>query len=323
MQDTLLQSSFKWPGQQAFYRGKVRDVYTLEGGILVMVTTDRISAFDVVMPWGIPGKGAVLNLIAAHALDLTADIVPNWKLATPHPMVTVGYQCEPLPVEVVVRGYLSGQAWREYKVGKRSLCGVSLPEGLRENAPFPAPIITPTTKASAGHDEAISREEIIAQGLVPQEIYEQVERYALALFARGSEIAQERGLILVDTKYEFGLYQGQVMLIDEIHTPDSSRYFYREGYAQRQQRGEAQRQLSKEFVRQWLLAEGFSGKEGDVIPALSSARCEEISARYKELYEAILGESFAQWDTLFQEKGALERDIEQSVVKWLQQNSNI
>lgn len=290
--DTLLKTHYQFPGQRARYEGKVRDVYTLEGNRLVMVTTDRISAFDVILPWGIPCKGAVLNQIAARFLELTADIVPNWLIATPHPMVTVGVRCEPLPVEIVVRGYLSGHAWREYKEGKRTLCGVSLPEGLKENDKLPTPIITPTTKASEGHDLDISREEIIAQGLVSAEHYAQVERYALALFARGTEIAQERGLILVDTKYEFGLHQGRIMLIDEIHTPDSSRYFYSEGYTQRQKAGEPQRQLSKEFVRQWLMDEGFQGLDGQQPPALSPGKRDEIRDRYLELYTTILGHPF-------------------------------
>ncbi|PIE84591.1 MAG: phosphoribosylaminoimidazolesuccinocarboxamide synthase [Bacteroidia bacterium] len=292
MQQAVLKTDFQFTGQQSVYHGKVRDVYTLKGDLLAMVVSDRLSAFDVVMPWGIPGKGQVLNMIAAVFLDATRDILPNWKLAVPDPMVTVGYRCETYPVEMVVRGYLSGHAWREYKAGRRELCGVALPEGLRENEQLPTPIITPTTKAAEGHDEDISRGEIIARGIVSEAEYVQLEEYALALFARGTEMAARQGLILVDTKYEFGRRQGQIMLIDEIHTPDSSRYFYSEGYHERLEKGQAQRQLSKEFVRQWLMESGFSGQEGQQIPALTPERQREITSRYVELYEQITGGTF-------------------------------
>jgi phosphoribosylaminoimidazole-succinocarboxamide synthase len=257
-----------------------------------MVATDRISAFDVVLPEGIPYKGQVLNQIAAGFLDATADIVPNWKVAVPDPMVTVGLKCEPLKIEMIVRGYLAGSAWREYAAGAREICGVALPEGLRENQRLDSPILTPTTKADAGHDENISRDEIIARGIVAEDVYAQVERYALALFARGTELAAAHGLILVDTKYEFGLLDGKVVLIDEIHTPDSSRYFYAEGYEERFAKGEEQRQLSKEFVRQWLISRGFMGKPGQQVPEMTEAYCEEVSSRYIELYERITGKKF-------------------------------
>ena len=259
---------------------------------MVMVATDRISAFDVVLPEGIPYKGQVLNQIAEFFLDSTKDIVPNWKVAVPDPMVTVGLCCEPLKVEVIVRGYIAGSAWRDYKAGAREICGVSLPDGLRENERLPHPILTPTTKADAGHDENISRDEIIAQGIVAKDVYEQVEKYALALFERGSEIAAKRGLILVDTKYEFGLRDGKVILIDEIHTPDSSRYFYADGYEERLAKGEEQRQLSKEFVRQWLISNGFMGKPGQTVPEMTQEYCIEVSQRYIELYEHITGMTF-------------------------------
>jgi phosphoribosylaminoimidazole-succinocarboxamide synthase len=259
---------FHLPGQTAFYKGKVRDVYTC-GDQLVMVATDRISAFDVVLEKPIPYKGQVLNQLAAHFLRATADIVPNWLLATPDPNVSIGLKCEPFPIEMVIRGYLAGHAWREYKSGKRELCGVSLPDGLKENDRLPAPIITPTTKAVHGHDEDISKDEILKQGLVSPENYQQLESYTYALYARGVKMAEQRGLILVDTKYEFGMYQGKIHLIDEIHTPDSSRYFYKEGYESRQEKGESQKQLSKEFIRQWLIERGFQGKEGQVQPTMS------------------------------------------------------
>ncbi|MGN0086543.1 MAG: phosphoribosylaminoimidazolesuccinocarboxamide synthase [Alloprevotella sp.] len=289
----LTKTDFHFPGQTGVYHGKVRDVYSV-GDRLVMVATDRISAFDVVLPKGIPFKGQMLNQIAAKFLDATSDICPNWKLATPDPMVTVGVRCEGFPVEMIVRGYLCGSAWRAYKSGVREICGVPLPEGMRENQKFPEPIITPTTKAEIGeHDADISKEEILARGLATPEEYALLEQYTLALFQRGTEIAASRGLILVDTKYEFGKHEGQIYLMDEIHTPDSSRYFYSEGYEERFEAGEPQRQLSKEFVREWLMDNGFQGKEGQQVPEMTPAIVESISARYKELYEHITGESFA------------------------------
>lgn len=291
---TLVKTDYKFPGQTAVYHGKVRDVYTIADNLLVMVATDRISAFDVILPKGIPFKGQVLNQIASEFLEATADIVPNWRLATPDPMVTVGYRCEGFPVEMIIRGYLTGSAWREYAAGARELCGVKLPEGMRENERFPEPIITPTTKAAEGHDENISREEIIAQGLVSREDYEQMEAYTRALFARGTQMAADKGLILVDTKYEFGKRDGKVILIDEIHTPDSSRYFYADGYEERFAKGEPQRQLSKEFVRQWLIDHGFMGKEGQQVPKMTAAFCREVSERYIELYEHITGRKFVK-----------------------------
>lgn len=300
------------PGQVDRYQGKVRDVYTLDDGTLVMVASDRISAFDVVLPVGIPYKGQVLNQIANHFLDLTSDIVPNWKQACPDPQVTVGKACTPYRVEMVIRGYLTGHAWREYREGKRMLCGVPLPEGLKEHDRLPAPIITPATKAEEGHDEDISREEIIAQGIVPEAEYVQLEQYTRALFARGTEYAAERGLILVDTKYEFGMHEGQIYLIDEIHTPDSSRYFYAEGYAARQAQGEQQRQLSKEFVRQWLISEGFQGKDGQQVPAMDADRVAAISQRYIELYENITGKTFEPGDT-----SGIEQRIDANVKAYL------
>lgn len=291
---TLVKTDYNFPGQTAVYHGKVRDVYTIADNLLVMVATDRISAFDVILPKGIPFKGQVLNQIASEFLEATADIVPNWRLATPDPMVTVGYRCEGFPVEMIIRGYLTGSAWREYAAGARELCGVKLPEGMRENERFPEPIITPTTKAAEGHDENISREEIIAQGLVSREDYEQMEAYTRALFARGTQMAADKGLILVDTKYEFGKRDGKVILIDEIHTPDSSRYFYADGYEERFAKGEPQRQLSKEFVRQWLIDHGFMGKEGQQVPEMTDAFCREVSERYIELYEHITGRKFVK-----------------------------
>ena len=290
---TLTRTDFNFPGQTGVYHGKVRDVYSVDGNnLLVMVATDRISAFDVILPKGIPFKGQVLNQIATYFLEATADLVPNWRLATPDPMVTVGYRCEGFPVEMIIRGYLTGSAWREYVAGARELCGVKLPDGMRENERFPEPIITPTTKAAEGHDENISREEIIAQGLVSEEDYKQMEEYTRALFARGTEMAREKGLILVDTKYEFGKRDGKVILIDEIHTPDSSRYFYAEGYEERFEKGLPQRQLSKEFVRQWLIDNGFMGKEGQTVPEMTPEFCNEVSERYIELYEHITGRKF-------------------------------
>ena len=292
MAKTLVRTDFNFEGQTNVYHGKVRDVYSIGNDILVMVATDRISAFDVILPKGIPSKGQVLNQIAASFLDATADIVPNWKLATPDPMVTVGKKCEGFAVEMIIRGYLCGSAWRAYKEGCREICGVKLPDGMRENERFPEPIITPTTKAAEGHDEDISREEIIAKGIVSKEDYEQVEKYTRALFARGTEIAASKGLILVDTKYEFGKAEGKVILMDEIHTPDSSRYFYADGYQEKFEKGEPQKQLSKEFVRQWLIENGFMGKEGQQVPEMTDEYCETVSQRYIELYEDITGKKF-------------------------------
>jgi phosphoribosylaminoimidazole-succinocarboxamide synthase len=279
-----------------------------------MIATDRISAFDFIMPEGIPFKGQVLNMIAAQFLDATADIVPNWKLATPDPMVTVGLRCEPFKVEMVIRGYLTGSAWREYKAGARTLCGITLPDGMRENEKFPSPIITPTTKADAGHDENISKEEIIAQGLVSKDDYEQMERYTQALFQRGTEIAAQKGLILVDTKYEFGKKDGRIYLIDEIHTPDSSRYFYADGYRERFEKGGEQKQLSKEFVRKWLMENGFQGKEGQKIPEMTPEYCDSVSERYIELYEKITGEKFVKSD-VSDVAGRIKKNIEDYLSK--------
>ena len=291
----IVKTDLNLPQIKGKYVGKVRDVYDL-GEYLMMVVTDRVSAFDVVLPEGIPYKGQILNQIAAKFLDATADILPNWKIAVPDPMVTIGHRCNPFKVEMVIRGYLTGHAWREYRDGKRSLCGVPLPEGMVENQKFPEPIITPTTKASEGHDEDISKEEIIASGLVGREDYEQLEKYTRALFQRGTEIAAKQGLILVDTKYEFGKKDGKIYLMDEIHTPDSSRYFYLEGYEERQARGERQKQLSKEFVREWLMAGGFQGKEGQKVPEMTPEIVNGITERYIELYEHITGEKFAKTD---------------------------
>lgn len=291
----IVSTDFKLEGMKSKYVGKVRDVYDL-GDYLAMVVSDRISAFDVVLPEGIPYKGQVLNKIAERFLDATADILPNWKLAVPAPNVTVGYKCEPFKVEMVIRGYLTGHAWREYKAGKRTLCGVALPEGMVENQKFPEPIITPTTKAAEGHDEDISKEEIIARGIVGRDDYEQLEAYTRAIYARGCEMAAERGLILVDTKYEFGKRDGVIYLMDEVHTPDSSRYFYAEGYEERQARGERQKQLSKEFVREWLMANGFQGLEGQTVPEMTPEIVAGITDRYIELYENITGESFVRED---------------------------
>lgn len=287
-----MNTDFDFKGQKSVYHGKVRDVYDIDDRLLVMVATDRISAFDVILPKGIPFKGQVLNQIASYFLDATSDIVPNWKVAVPDPMVTVGVKCEPMKVEMIVRGYLAGSAWRDYAAGKREICGVALPEGLKENQKLPHPILTPTTKADEGHDENISRDEIIARGIVAKEDYDKMEEYALALFARGTEMAAERGLILVDTKYEFGKHDGKVILIDEIHTPDSSRYFYADGYQERFEKGEEQRQLSKEFVRRWLIGNGFMGRQGEKVPEMTDAYCHEVSDRYIELYEHITGMKF-------------------------------
>lgn len=314
--NALTQTSFSFLGQTGVYHGKVRDVYFLGQNLLCMVATDRISAFDVILPEGIPYKGQILNQIAAKFLRDTADIVPNWLLATPDPMVSIGLRCEGYPVEMIVRGYLCGSAWRAYKSGVREICGVRLPEGMRENEAFPTPVITPTTKAEIGtHDEDISREEIIARGLVPADEYAQIEQYALALFQRGQEIAAKHGLILVDTKYEFGKYNGKILLMDEVHTPDSSRYFYAEGYEERFRNGEPQRQLSKEFVREWLMSEDFQGKEGQQVPEMTPAIVSGITDRYVELYEHITGEKFVKSDSLT--PAALAARIESNVSAYL------
>ncbi|MFH2095199.1 MAG: phosphoribosylaminoimidazolesuccinocarboxamide synthase [Bacteroidota bacterium] len=289
---TLTATNFSFPGQKSLYKGKVRDVYNIDDRYLVMVVSDRISAFDVVLPKGIPYKGQVLNQIASDFLDITADIVPNWKIASPDPNVTIGHFCEPFPVEMIIRGYLTGSSWREYKKGAREICGVPIPDGMKEHQRFPGPVITPTTKEDAGHDENISKDEIIRQGLVSAEDYMLLEKYTYELFRRGSEMAKERGLILVDTKYEFGKKDGKIYLIDEIHTPDSSRYFYLEGYEERQARGEAQKQLSKEFVREWLMEHGFQGNPGETLPEMSDDFVNRVSDRYIELFEKITGKSF-------------------------------
>ena len=297
MNNTILETNFNFQNQTSFYKGKIRDVYTINNDILVMIATDRISAFDTVLPKGIPFKGQVLNQIASSFLDLTSDIIPNWKLSTPDPVVTIGKLCDPIKVEMVIRGYLSGHAWREYKSGKRSICGVSMPEGMKENDKFPQPIITPTTKATVGHDEDISREEIISQGLVSEEDYSYLEKKTSALFESGTEYAKNKGLILVDTKYEFGKSKdGEILLIDEIHTPDSSRYFYLSGYEERQQNGEKQKQLSKEFVRQWLIENNFQGKEGQTIPNMNEEFINLVSNRYIELFEKITSQNFERGD---------------------------
>jgi phosphoribosylaminoimidazole-succinocarboxamide synthase len=293
----LKETHFSFPGQTSYYKGKVRDVYTIHDQVLVMVVTDRISAFDVVLPEAIPYKGQVLNQIAARFLQATQDIVPNWVIDVPDPSVTIGRICEPFKVEMVIRGYLAGHAWREYQAGRRTICGVEIPEGLKENDKLPEPVITPSTKASEGHDEDITREEIISRGIVSEHDYLQLEEYTRQLFARGSQMADERGLILVDTKYEFGKADGKIYLIDEIHTPDSSRYFYKEGYAELQEKGEQQRQLSKEFVRKWLIGNGFQGKDGQTVPEMDAERVKSISDRYIELYEHITGDRFIPSDT--------------------------
>ena len=311
MHQSIKETNFKFPGQTGFYRGKVRDVYYF-GDRMVMVATDRISASDVVLPRAIPDKGRVLNQIAAINLEATKSLVPNWVQSVPDPNVTIGFQCEPFPVEMVVRGYLAGHAGREYRSGKRTLCGVTLPEGLRENDPLPHPIITPTTKAKVGHDEDISRDEILKRGLVTEADYAILEKYALALFRKGSEMAAQRGLILVDTKYEFGKHNGTIYLIDEVHTPDSSRYFYRDGYEDRQKKGEPQKQLSKEFVRQWLIENGFQGKDGQKVPEMTDAIVASISARYRELYEQVTGHQLESLNS----SPILER-IQQNIVNSL------
>ncbi|KOH42991.1 phosphoribosylaminoimidazolesuccinocarboxamide synthase [Sunxiuqinia dokdonensis] len=312
MTKALTRTDFNFPKQKDVYHGKVRDVYNINDEYLVMVVSDRISAFDVVLPEGIPYKGQVLNQIAAKFLDATADIVPNWKIATPDPNVTVGHHCEPFKVEMVIRGYLTGHAWREYRDGKRSICGVPMPDGMVENQKFEQPLLTPTTKADEGHDEDISREAIIEQGLVSKEEYEMLEDYTRRLFQRGSEMAAEKGLILVDTKYEFGKKDGKIYLIDEIHTPDSSRYFYADGYEERQKKGEGQKQLSKEFVRQWLIENGFQGKDGQKVPAMDANFVSSVSERYIELFENITGDSFVK-----SEIEEIQNRIEQNVNAFL------
>ncbi len=310
--ESITQTGFRFPKQKNVYHGKVRDVYNIDGQYLVMVATDRISAFDVVLPRGIPYKGQVLNQIASKFLDATADIVPNWKLATPDPMVTVGRYCKSFPVEMIIRGYLTGSAWRSYKKGVREICGVPIPEGMKEHQRFPEPIITPTTKAEEGHDEDISKEEIIRQGLVPEEDYAQLEKYTRLLFERGSQMAAEKGLILVDTKYEFGKADGKIYLIDEIHTPDSSRYFYADGYEENFRKGFPQRQLSKEFVREWLMANGFQGQPGQTVPEMTDDFVQSVSERYIELYEQITGEKFQRAPA----RNVLQR-IEKNVLDFL------
>lgn len=307
--EALTKTEFQLPGQKSVYHGKVRDVYNINDDLLVMVATDRISAFDVILPKGIPFKGQVLNQIASKMLDATSDICPNWKLATPDPQVTVGLACEGFRVEMIIRGYLTGSAWRDYKSGVRDICGVRLPDGMRENERFPEPIITPTTKADEGHDMNISREEIISQGIVSAEDYAVMEDYTRRLFNRGQEIAAKRGLILVDTKYEFGKRDGKVYLIDEIHTPDSSRYFYAEGYEEKFEKGEPQRQLSKEFVRQWLIDHDFMNEPGQIMPEITDEYANSVSERYIELYEHITGETFDRTATDGDINSRIERNI--------------
>lgn len=312
MTEAIIRTDFRFPKQKSVYHGKVRDVYNIDEQYLVMVATDRISAFDVVLPRGIPYKGQVLNQIAAKFLDATADIVPNWKIATPDPMVTVGLYCDAFPVEMIIRGYLTGSSWRSYKKGVREICGVSVPDGMKEHQRFPEPIITPTTKADEGHDEDISKEEIIRQGLVSEKDYALLEKYTRLLFERGSQMAAEKGLILVDTKYEFGKADGKIYLIDEIHTPDSSRYFYADGYEENFRKELSQRQLSKEFVREWLMANGFRGEDGQSVPEMTDEFVESVSNRYIELYEQITGEKFQRVDAL-----NIPERIEQNVVAFL------
>lgn len=308
----LVRTDFNLPNQTSVYHGKVRDVYTIGNELLVMIATDRISAFDVVLPKGIPYKGQMLNQIAAMFLDATSDIVPNWKMATPDPMVTVGHYCKPFPVEMIIRGYLTGSSWRSYKAGARQICGVPIPDGMKEHQRFGKPIITPTTKATEGHDEDISKEEIIGQGLISAEDYAQLEKFTYALFERGSQMAASRGLILVDTKYEFGKVGDRIYLIDEIHTPDSSRYFYSEGYEERFAAGEQQKQLSKEFVREWLMANGFQGKEGQQVPEMTEEYALSVSERYRELFEHITGKTFDPADA-----GDVLGRVEKNILNYL------
>ncbi|MBL7139127.1 MAG: phosphoribosylaminoimidazolesuccinocarboxamide synthase [Bacteroidales bacterium] len=318
MQNVILKTDFLFPGQKSLYKGKVRDVYNIDDKYLVMVTSDRISAFDVVLPKGIPFKGQVLNQIAVKFLDATSDICPNWKIESPDPSVTIGKYCKPFPVEMIIRGYLTGSSWRSYKNGAREICGVPIPDGMKEHERFPESIVTPTTKAMEGHDEDISKEEIIRQGLVSREDYSLLEKYTKELFTRGTEMAKEKGLILVDTKYEFGKGDdGKIYLIDEIHTPDSSRYFYLDGYEERQTKGESQKQLSKEFVREWLMEHDFMGKEGQQVPEMTDAFVNQISERYIELYEQITGEKFTKSDT-----SEVIKRVEQNILHWLKQHSN-
>ena len=315
MSNAIIKTGFSFPRQKNFYKGKVRDVYNIDDKYLVMIVSDRISAFDVVLPKGIPYKGQVLNQIASKFLDATVDICPNWKIASPDPMVTIGHFCEPFAVEMVIRGYLTGSSWRTYKKGAREICGVPVPDGMREHERFPEPIITPTTKAAEGHDEDISKEEIIEQGLVSEEDYALLEKYTAELFRRGSEIAADKGLILVDTKYEFGKKDGKIFLIDEIHTPDSSRYFYKDGYEERFAKGETQKQLSKEFVREWLMDNGFQGQEGQKVPEMTDEFINSVSERYIELYEKITGERFKKSET-----GDILKRIENNVLAFLDAN---
>jgi phosphoribosylaminoimidazole-succinocarboxamide synthase len=313
MQNVILKTDFNFPGQKSLYKGKVRDVYNINDKYLVMVTSDRISAFDVVLPRGIPYKGQVLNQIAEKFLDATADICPNWKIASPDPSVTIGRFCQPFPVEMIIRGYLTGSSWRSYKNGAREICGIPIPDGMKEHQRFPEPLVTPTTKAKEGHDEDISKEEIIKSGLVSKEDYEVLEKYTKALFKRGTEMAAKKGLILVDTKYEFGKGEdGTIYLIDEIHTPDSSRYFYLDGYEERQAKGEQQRQLSKEFVREWLMANGFMGNPGQKVPEMTDEFVNQVSERYIELYENITGEKFIKSDT-----SEVIARVERNILNWL------
>lgn len=315
MSNAIVKTDFHFPKQKSLYKGKVRDVYNIDEKYLVMVASDRISAFDVVLPKGIPYKGQVLNQIASKFLDATADICPNWKIATPDPMVTVGHYCDPFPVEMIIRGYLTGSSWRTYKKGAHEICGVPVPDGMREHERFPEPIVTPTTKAQEGHDEDISKKEIIKQGIVSAEDYEILEKYTIELFKRGTEMASEKGLILVDTKYEFGKVGDKIYLIDEIHTPDSSRYFYKDGYEERFATGENQKQLSKEFVREWLMANGFQGQEGQEVPFMSEEYVNSVSERYIELYESITGEKFQKSDP----SDALSR-VEKNIMEFLDVN---
>jgi phosphoribosylaminoimidazole-succinocarboxamide synthase len=315
MTNVIVKTDFHFPGQSKKYVGKVRDVYTVDDKYLIKIATDRISAFDVVLPKGIPYKGQVLNQIASRFLDATGDICPNWKIATPDPMVTIGRFCKPFPLEMIIRGYLTGSSWRSYKEGKREICGVPIPDGMKEHQRFPNPIVTPTTKAVEGHDEDISKEEILRSGLVSKEDYELLEEYTIALFKRGTEMAAQKGLILVDTKYEFGKSNGKIYLIDEIHTPDSSRYFYKEGYEERQAKGEQQKQLSKEFVREWLMANGFQGHAGQQVPEMTESWVNQISERYIELYENIIGEKFVRSDV----SNVLSR-VESNVRAWIEKN---
>ena len=316
MTNAIIKTDFNFPKQKSVYKGKVRDVYNIDDQLLVMVASDRISAFDVVLPRGIPYKGQVLNQIAEKFLDATSDICPNWKLASPDPMVTVGHYCNPFPVEMIIRGYLTGSSWRTYKKGIREICGVAVPDGMSEHERFPEPIVTPTTKATEGHDEDISKEEILAQGLVSEEDYLQLEKYTRELFQRGTEMAAEKGLILVDTKYEFGKVGDKIYLIDEIHTPDSSRYFYFDGYEERFAKGENQKQLSKEFVREWLMENGFQGQDGQQVPEMTDKYVMSVSERYIELYEQITGEKFIKADS----EDALKR-VEKNINEYLNLNS--